>query len=65
MSDLDIRIDYERVCQENKRLWAENSALRPLVSDLQHRLSVAITHLKHHAQAETATIVRKDSEDHG
>lgn len=60
-----MRVDYERLLQENKRLWAENAALRPLVSDLQHRLSVAIQHLKHHAQAETATLVRKDSDEHG
>ena len=57
--------DYERLRQENERLWRENSALRPLVSDLQHKLAVAIAHLKAHAQAETATLVRKDSEDHG
>ena len=57
--------DYIRLTQENERLWRENNALRPLVSDLQHKLAIAIAHLKAHAQAETATLVRKDAEDHG
>lgn len=57
--------DYIRLTQENERLWRENNALRPLVSDLQHRLSVAIQHLKARAQVETATLVHKDREDHG
>ena len=57
--------DFARLQQENERLWKENNALRPLVSDLQHKLGVAIRHLKQAAQAETATFVRKDAEDHG
>lgn len=57
--------DYERLKQENERLWRENSALRPMVSDLQHKLAVVIAHLKAQSQAETANIVHKDSEDHG
>lgn len=60
-----MRVDYERVCQENKRLWAENAALRPMVSDLQHRLNVALMHLKHIKEAETAPLIRKDPSDHG
>ena len=57
--------DYERLRQENERLWKENASLRPMVSDLQHRLSVAIHYLKHVAEAETATLLRKDTDTHG
>ena len=57
--------DHIRLKQENERLWCENNALRPMVSDLQHKLSIAIIHLKAAAQAETATLIRKDPEDHG
>ena len=62
---MTIEADIERLKQENERLWKENNVLRPMISDLQHRLSVAIAHLKAHAQAETAALIRKDAEDHG
>lgn len=59
-----IDADYLRLQQENERLWKENSVLRPMVSDLQHRLNIALKHLKAQAEAETAALVRKNR-DHG
>lgn len=60
-----LQAENVRLRQENERLWKENSELRPRVSDLSHKLAVAIAHLKAQAEAETATLVRKDSSDHG
>lgn len=48
MSDGDERdIEIARLRQENDRLRAENNALRPLVSDLTHRLSILTKHHNH------------------
>jgi len=40
VSDYD-EMTVIRLQQENDKLRAENAALRPLVSDLQHRLRIA------------------------
>lgn len=54
--------DYARLKQENERLWLENSKLRPLISELQLKLSVALRHLKAHAEADTEILLK---DDHG
>jgi hypothetical protein len=49
--------ENHRLREENRRLWSENSTLRPLVSDLEHRLAVAMRHLKQQAKEETDAIL--------
>jgi regulator of replication initiation timing len=39
-----LTVEVERLTQEIDRLRLENAALRPLVSDLQHRLRLAERH---------------------
>jgi regulator of replication initiation timing len=48
MSDGDERdTTIARLTQENDRLRAENGALRPRVSDLEHRLRILTRHHEH------------------
>ena len=65
MSDYD-ELTVIRLQQENDRLRAENAVLRPLVSDLQHRLRMAERHMTPQdiAKAETEPLIRKNR-DHG
>lgn len=59
----DLLLKIERLTQENDRLRAENSALRPLVSELQHKLRIAETTPRPDAsKVETAPITRKSRE---
>ncbi len=65
MSDYD-ELTVIRLQQENDKLRAENAALRPLVSDLQHRLRLAERRMTTQdiAKAETEPLIRKNR-DHG
>jgi predicted RNase H-like nuclease (RuvC/YqgF family) len=42
---LVLSVEVERLTQENDRLRAENAALRPLVSELQHKLRQVQRHI--------------------
>lgn len=60
----NLLVEIERLTQENDRLRAENGALRPLVSELQHKLRISeMTPHPDASRAETAPITRK-SRDH-
>lgn len=64
MSRVDnLLIEIERLTQENDNLRAENSALRPLVSELQHKLRVAET-TPHPDVSKTETVALERG-DHG
>ena len=63
MSDYD-ELTIIRLQQENDRLRAENAALRPLVSDLQHKLRLAERHPHPVTSTETTALIRKNR-DHG
>ena len=64
--------DYDEVAvlrlrQECDRLRAENAALRPLVSELQHKLRTRCQHCEFHPDQPniaTETLIRKNRE-HG
>ena len=43
---LVLTVECERLRQENDRLRSENAALRPLVSDLSHKLALASNRCK-------------------
>lgn len=59
----DLLLKIERLTQENDRLRAENSALRPLVSELQHKLRVSeMTPSPDASKVETAPLTRKSRE---
>ena len=45
---LVLTVECERLRQENDRLRAENAALRPMVSDLQHKLRRKCEHCESH-----------------
>jgi hypothetical protein len=57
---MNTQIEIELLKQENLRLWNENNTLRPLVSDLRHRLSIALKGLQDLAYAETDIIEKKE-----
>ncbi len=63
MTDYD-ELTIIRLTQENDKLRAENAALRPLVSDLQHRLRLAERHPHDANPTETTALIRKNR-DHG
>lgn len=56
--------DFARLKQENERMRIENSKLRPLVSGLEHKLAIAIRHLKDQSKQQTTALTRK-SREHG
>lgn len=63
MTDYD-EIALIRLREENDKLRAENAVLRPMVSDLQHRLRLAERHPHPVTSTETTALIRKNR-DHG
>lgn len=63
MTDYD-EIALIRLREENDKLRAENAVLRPMVSDLQHRLRLAERHPHDANPTETTALIRKNR-DHG
>jgi hypothetical protein len=59
----DLLVEIERLTQENDRLRTENLALRPLVSELQHKVRILERlPVASHAQPATEPLVRKQRE---
>jgi predicted RNase H-like nuclease (RuvC/YqgF family) len=58
---LVLTVEVERLRQENDKLRSENAALRPLVSELKHKLR-QLERAPDFAAAETEALVRKSRE---
>jgi regulator of replication initiation timing len=56
---LVLSVEVERLRQENDRIRMENAALRPRVSDLEHKVR-----LYQRSREETEPLIRKNR-DHG
>jgi regulator of replication initiation timing len=54
---LVLSVEVERLRQDNDRLRLENAALRPRVSELEHKIRTL-----RRAMAETEALERKDSD---
>ena len=63
MTDYD-ELTVIRLTQEVEHLRRENAVLRPLVSDLQHRLRLAERHPHDANPTDTTALIRKNR-DHG
>lgn len=63
MTDHD-EVALIRLREENNKLRAENAVLRPMISDLQHRLRLAERQPHHLPSTGNTALVRKNRE-HG